>query len=51
MGSEDYLLTLISGNDSTRVDESIIVATGLASKNGCQECNIIIHRKFYRNIE
>lgn len=41
MGSEDYLLALISGNDSTRVDESIIVATGLAEKMGAKSVTLL----------
>jgi len=38
---EDYLITLISGNDSTRVDEAIIVATGLAGKMGAKSVTLL----------
>jgi hypothetical protein len=41
MGSEDYLITLISGNDSTRIDEAIIVATGLAGKMGAKSVTLL----------
>ena len=41
MGSEDYLITLISGNDSTRVDEATIVATGLAEKMGATSVTLL----------
>lgn len=41
MGNEDYLITLISGNDSTRVDEAIIVAIGLAEKMGAKSVTLL----------
>ncbi|MEM0139751.1 MAG: DsrE family protein [Ferroplasma sp.] len=41
MGSDDYLITLISGNDSTRVDEAIIVSTGLAEKMGAKSVTLL----------
>ncbi|WP_337860548.1 DsrE family protein [Ferroplasma sp.] len=41
MGKEDYLLTLISGNDSTRLDEAFIVATGLGAKMGAKSVTLL----------
>jgi len=33
MGNDNYLVVLVSGNDSTRVDEAIIVSAGLKKMN------------------
>jgi len=41
MGKEDYLITNISGNDSTRLDESIIVSTGLAEKMDAKSVTLL----------